>query len=163
MLCTNGEGYIATTQRTSQCTFSDIRTADKASDESRSRLAIEVPRVALLLDAAGIEDVLSKMFAENMDITRLAGIYSIGVGTSSLVQALAKEGLVSAPGLVAHDLTEQHQALLLQGSLSYVLHQDVHYCVLAAARVLLGLCENVRGAPNVVLPRVEILTAENLH
>jgi LacI family transcriptional regulator len=44
-----------------------------------------------------------------------------------------------------------------------VLHQDLHYGVIAAARVLRGLCENVRGALNVVQPRVEILTAENLH
>lgn len=130
-------------------------------EERFAHLKVE-RQIDLPSDPAGIENVLSKMFAENMDITHLAGIYSIGVGTSSVVQALVKTGLVSAPGLVAHDLTEQHQALLLQGSLSYVLHQDVHYCVLSAARVLLGLCENVRGAPNVVLPRVEILTAENL-
>jgi LacI family transcriptional regulator len=29
--------------------------------------------------------------------------------------------------------------------------------------VLRALCENLRGALNVVQPRVEILTAENLH
>ena len=44
-----------------------------------------------------------------------------------------------------------------------MLTQDIHYCVGAAARVLRALCENVRGALNVVQPRVEILTAENLH
>ena len=65
--------------------------------------------------------------------------------------------------MVAHDLTSEHQAMLVNGSLAYVLHQDVHYCVLAAARTLRGLCESIRGAPNVVQPRVEILTAENLH
>jgi len=53
--------------------------------------------------------------------------------------------------------------LLISGAVSYVLHQDIHYCVLTAARVLRGLCENVRGALNAVQPRVEILTAENLH
>ena len=47
-------------------------------------------------------------------------------------------------------------------TLAYVLHQDIHYCVLTAARVLRALCENVRGALNVVQPRIEILTAENL-
>jgi len=44
-----------------------------------------------------------------------------------------------------------------------VLHQDIHYCISTAARVLRALCESVRGALNVVQPRVEILTAENLH
>ncbi len=48
------------------------------------------------------------------------------------------------------------------GSFAYLLTQDIHYCVGAAARVLRALCENVRGALNVVQPRVEILTAENL-
>jgi len=114
-------------------------------------------------DEAGIASVLNKMFANDIDITRLAGVYSVGLGTSGVVKALAAQGLESPPGLVAHDFTEQHQSLLLDASLSYVLHQDVRYCVLTAARVLLGLCENVRGALNVVQPRVEILTAENLH
>jgi LacI family transcriptional regulator len=64
---------------------------------------------------------------------------------------------------VAHGFTALHQAMLVSGALTYVLHQDLHYGVIAAARVLRGLCENVRGALNVVQPRVEILTAENLH
>jgi LacI family transcriptional regulator len=120
-------------------------------------------QIDLPTDEEGITNVLHKVFAQDVDITRLAGVYSVGVGTGGVVQALATQCLAVAPGLVAHDFTEQHQSLLLDGSLSYVLHQDVHYCVLAAARVLLGLCENVRGALNVVQPRVEILTAENLH
>jgi LacI family transcriptional regulator len=53
--------------------------------------------------------------------------------------------------------------MLANGDMAYVLHQDIHYCVLTAARVLRGLCENVRGALSVVQPRIEILTAENLH
>jgi LacI family transcriptional regulator len=64
--------------------------------------------------------------------------------------------------MAAHDLTDQHRSLLSNGSFAYVLTQDIHYCVGAAARVLRALCENVRGALNVVQPRVEILTAENL-
>lgn len=114
-------------------------------------------------DEVDIASALCKVFAEDIDATRLAGVYSVGVGTGGVAQALATRGLKSAPGLVAHDFTEQHQSLLLDDSLTYVLHQDVHYCVLTAARVLRGLCENVRGALNVVQPRVEILTAENLH
>ncbi len=114
-------------------------------------------------DEAGVASLLCKVFAEDIDISRLAGVYSVGVGTGGVVQALAMQNFASAPGLVVHDFTEQHQSLLLDDSLSYVLHQDVRYCVLTAARVLRGLCENVRGALTVVQPRVEILTAENLH
>jgi LacI family transcriptional regulator len=79
------------------------------------------------------------------------------------VKALDALGLGQQVGVVAHDFTDEHRALLGSGGFSYVLHQDIHYCVLAAARVLRALCENVRGALNVVQPRIEILTAENLH
>ena len=105
-----------------------------------------------------------KSFLENeIDLNRLAGIYSVGSGTAGVIQVLSELGLEQKQGLVAHDFTELHQSLLISGDLSYVLHQDIHYCVLTAARVLRALCENVRGALNVVQPPVQILTAENLH
>ncbi len=62
-----------------------------------------------------------------------------------------------------HDLTDVHQALLGRGELAYVLDQDNQYCISTAAKVLRDLCENVRGAIQVVKPRIEILTAENYH
>ena len=61
--------------------------------------------------------------------------------------------------MAAHDLTDEHRTLLSDGSFAYLLTQDIHYCVGVAARVLRALCENVRGALNVVQPRVEILTS----
>lgn len=93
----------------------------------------------------------------------IAGIYNVGSGGAGIVKALADCGLSSQIGTALHDFTDEHRALLGAGALSFLLHQDIHYCVLAAARVLRGLCENVRGALSVVQPRVEILTAENLH
>jgi len=118
-------------------------------------------------DDAGVCQALGRTLTQGLDSMRLAGVYSVGVGTAGIVNALAalppSAASTHVPGLIVHDFTEAHQALLISGALSYVLHQDIHYCVLAAARVLRGLCENVRGALNVVQPRVEILTAENLH
>lgn len=114
-------------------------------------------------DDAGAYQVLKDFLEKDTDPDRLAGIYSVGSGTAGVVQALTELGLQHSQGMVAHDFTELHQSLLISGELSYVLHQDIHYCVLNAARVLRGLCENVRGALNVVQPRVEIMTVENLH
>ena len=114
-------------------------------------------------DDEGAYQALKQFLQDEMDPARLAGIYSVGSGTAGVVWALAELGLEHAQGLVAHDFTETHQSLLISGELAYVLHQDIYYCVLTAARVLRGLCENVRGSLNVVQPRVEILTAENLH
>ena len=114
-------------------------------------------------DDDGVYQLLKQFLQDEIDPARLAGIYSVGSGTAGVVWALAELGLEHAQGLVAHDFTELHQSLLISGELSYVLHQDIYYCVLTAARVLRGLCENIRGSLNVVQPRVEIMTAENLH
>ena len=114
-------------------------------------------------DDAGAETALSQFLASGIEADRIAGIYNVGCGTPGVVNAFARAGLGTVTGKVAHDFTDEHRAMLGAGALSYVLHQDIHYCVLAAARVLRGLCENVRGALSVVQPRVEILTAENLH
>ncbi|MFT3848252.1 MAG: LacI family DNA-binding transcriptional regulator [Propionivibrio sp.] len=114
-------------------------------------------------DDAGVYKCLKEFLRNEIDPACLAGIYSVGAGTEGIVRALKELSIDQAQGLVAHDFTEAHQAFLIGGELSYILHQDIYYCVLTAARVLRGLCENVRGALSVVQPRVEILTAENIH
>ncbi len=122
-------------------------------------------------DDDGAGKALLRFLKKGVDPARVAGIYNVGSGSAGVVRALASAGLGAsgAPGagsaaaVVAHDFTDAHRSLLGAGGLSYVLHQDIHYCVLTAARVLRALCENVRGALNVVQPRIEILTAENLH
>ncbi len=114
-------------------------------------------------DDEGACTALQAFLRGGIDPNRVAGIYNVGSGSAGLARAIEQAGLAPQVGLVTHDLTEEHRNLLGANGLSYVLHQDIHYCVLAAARVLRALCENVRGALNVVQPRIEILTAENLH
>ena len=117
-------------------------------------------------DDAGAASALQRFLAGGVDLARVAGLYNVGSGSAGVVRALAAAGLDPASGevgAISHDFTDEHRALLGSGGLTCVLHQDIHYCVLAAARVLRALCENVRGALSVVQPRVEILTAENLH
>lgn len=109
------------------------------------------------------EAALLRSFADEVDPQRLAGLYNVGSGGAGVARAVARLGLDPAPGVTTHDLCDTHRALLSSGELAYVLHQDVHYCILTAARVLRALCENLRGALTVAQPRVEILTAENLH
>ena len=106
---------------------------------------------------------LLRSFDDEIDPARLAGLYNVGSASSGVARAVASLKLERAPGVAAHDLCEAHRGLLTTGELAYVLHQDIHYCILTAARVLRALCENLRGALSVVQPRVEILTAENLH
>jgi LacI family transcriptional regulator len=94
--------------------------------------------------------------------TPMHALYHVGAGSHGLARALAELGYPGGFPLAAHDLTETHRAMLVSGSLAYVLHQDIHYVVLTAARVLRGLCEGVRGALAVAQPNVDIVTAENL-
>ncbi len=114
-------------------------------------------------DAAAAKAFTRFLAKGGVDPAKIAGLYNVGSGSAGLAQALGAAGLAGLAGMAAHDLTDSHRALLSSGGFAYVLTQDIHYCVGAAARVLRALCENVRGALNVVQPRVEILTAENLH
>ena len=113
-------------------------------------------------DSEGAERTLGEFLAVGIDPARVVGIYTVGSGGAGVAKAWARIGMMHEVGAVAHDLTDEHRTLLTAGALTYLLHQDIHYCVLAAARVLRAQCENVRGALNVAQPRIEILTAENL-
>lgn len=118
----------------------------------------------LPLDDEGTYQALMQYLKTTLDVTSLVGIYSSGgAGTTGVVRALEELGIQRHQGIVVHDLTDTHQSLLGHGDLAYVLDQDNQYCISTAARVLRGLCENVRGALQVVKPRIEILTAENYH
>jgi LacI family transcriptional regulator len=115
-------------------------------------------------DDAGAARAFKKFLNSSaVDMGRVAGVYNVGSGTAGVLKALNDAGLWPQIASIGHDFSDDNRSLLGSGKLSYLLHQDIHYCVLAAARVLRGLCENVRGALNVVQPRIEILTAENLH
>ena len=114
-------------------------------------------------DDDGVCRQLKRFLQKDFDAARLAGVYCVGAGSAGIVRALAAVGFTQMPGIIAHDYTESHRSLLTSGAMAYVLQQDIHYGVMTTARVLKGLCENVRGALNVVQPRIEILTAENLY
>jgi LacI family transcriptional regulator len=114
-------------------------------------------------DTGACRSLLRYLRSDAVDAARIAGIYNVGSGSAGVARAVESLGLTGSVGVVAHDFSDEHRALLGANGLAYVLHQDIHYCISAAARVLRALCENVRGALNVVQPRIEILTAENLH
>ncbi len=114
-------------------------------------------------DDAGAEAMLSEWLRTSCDTRTVAGIYNVGAGSAGVTQALQALGLTSQIPVVAHDFTDVHRTLLGCDKLAYVLDQNIHYCVLSAAKVLQGLCDNVRGAVSVTSPRLDILTAENLH
>lgn len=92
----------------------------------------------------------------------LHAVYSVGPASFGLSRALTELGYDSRLTVAIHDLLEVNRPLLMSHAVTYVLHQDVHYAVNTAAKVLRDLCEGVRGALSVNNPRIEILTPENL-
>jgi LacI family transcriptional regulator len=114
-------------------------------------------------DTGACRALLRYLRSDAVDAAHIAGVYNVGSGSAGVARAIESLGLTGSIAVVAHHFTDEHRALLGANGLAYVLHQDIHYCISAAARVLRALCENVRGALNVVQPRIEILTAENLH
>lgn len=113
-------------------------------------------------DDAGAQKVLQNWLTRDCDTKALAGIYNVGAGSSGITKALHALGLTAQVPVVAHDVTDAHRSLLASDQLAYVLDQNIHYCILSAAKALQALCENVRGAVRVPPPRLDILTAENL-
>ena len=93
---------------------------------------------------------------------RLSAVYNVGPGSFGIARALAAHGYDQSLVFAAHDMLEVHRSMLISGTMSYVLDQDVHYAVTSAARVLRALCDGVRGALSISNPRVDIVTTENL-
>ncbi len=114
-------------------------------------------------DDAGVQAVLRDWLSTHCDTGTLAGIYNVGAGSAGVVRALQELNLASQVPVIVHDFTDVHRSLLGVDQLAYVLDQNIHYCILSAAKVLQALCENVRGAIRATPPRLDILTAENLH
>jgi LacI family transcriptional regulator len=96
------------------------------------------------------------------DGARLSAAYVVGRGSAGVLAALKAEGYDGQFTVAVHDLLEAHRAMLVSGQVSYVLHQDQHYAVMSATRILRALCDSLRGALAVNSPGVEIMTAENL-
>jgi LacI family transcriptional regulator len=108
---------------------------------------------AYALSALALDDAAGKP---------LRAVYNVGPGSFGVARALAELGHDSGLVFTAHDLLEVHRSMLISGTLAYVLHQDVHYAVTTAARVLRALCDGLRGALSVAHPPIEIATLENL-
>ena len=163
-----GGGNRDTLLLSSQATRLSARSSGASASRRPSRNAFRSSRCSARPtcpagDAGACRALLRYLRSKSIDTTRVAGIYNVGSGSAGVARAVESLGLTGSVGVVAHDFTDEHRALLGANGLAYVLHQDIHYCISTAARVLRALCENMRGALNVVQPRVEILTAENLH
>ena len=102
------------------------------------------------------EALTPSRFAEPID-----AIHIVGSSPEVIVRALLVH-CQPHPIVIAHDLIDQHRAMLITGELSYVLYQDIYYAVTTAAKVLRSLCDGMRGALTLGHPKIDIATVENL-
>lgn len=118
-----------------------------------------------LSDVPGDDDDAFERVREALSLRgadRLSAAYVPGAGSAGVLAALKAEGYDTQLTVAVHDLLDTHRRMLVSGQVTYVLHQDVHYAVMSATRILRALSDSLRGALAVSNPSVEIMTAENL-
>ncbi|MEP3277418.1 MAG: LacI family DNA-binding transcriptional regulator [Stappiaceae bacterium] len=90
----------------------------------------------------------------------LVGIYSVGGGNEGIVKALHEKGVAGEVKLIGHNLTAKTQSYLLEGSMDYVLHQNMRRAAEISVNAMISDLES-RQAEFPILP-VEIITKENI-
>ncbi len=111
---------------------------------------------------ASTRDIANVLAAE-LAAHEIFGIYCASELLAPLAASSAQQIREKHITVVAHDATHRNIQLLRDGVASYLLSQDVPYCISHAVQSLKNLRENLRGALAIVQPRIEILTAENTH
>jgi LacI family transcriptional regulator len=91
---------------------------------------------------------------------RLAAVYNAGGGTVGVARALLRAGRAQDVVFVAHEVTPDNRALILDGTLDAVIDQNARHEI----RETLGVLSHaVRGQPyQPMLPRLQLVMRENL-
>ena len=108
-------------------------------------------------DIEGNYIVTCKFISEHPD---LQGIYSVGGGNEGIVRALQDNCVAGEVKLIGHNLTPKTQAYLLDGSMHYVLHQNMRRAAELAVEVMIAQLEH--RIPQLPILPVEIITRENI-
>ena len=90
----------------------------------------------------------------------LAGIYSVGGGTSGIAAALKSRGVAARVVVIGHEATDSNKRLLLDGTLDAVIDQNPR---VEAREALNILAAAVRGTSYIYIPpRLQLVLKENL-
>jgi len=115
-------------------------------------------------DETDVSEKIKNIVEVDEERKEFIGIYCASELLPILTKSLSQRSIQGAwPTIVAHDATERNIELLRASKASYLLSQDIHYCIFTAIQTFKKLTENLRGALAIVQPRVEILTSENMH
>lgn len=129
----------------------------------RHILREEFPHIQILELREIMDDRVKAMDETNALLDQfpdLAGIYSVGGGTSGIATALKARGVASSVVLIGHEATESNKRLLLDGTVDAVIDQNPR---VEAREALNILSAAVRGKPYVFIPpRLQLVLKENL-
>ncbi len=92
----------------------------------------------------------------------LVGLYNIGGGADGVARAIREARRESRMVFVAHGLTPDTRALLIEGTLDAVINQHPHTMVLNCVRIFTNLRDGRSAAAGVEPVRISIVLRENL-
>ena len=93
---------------------------------------------------------------------RLVGVYSMGPGNTSMLEALRHSGRLDDLAVIAHEVTPTTRRALLQNEVSAVITQNPGHLVRSAVRVLRSKCDDLPIFEAQERIRIEIVLRENL-
>jgi LacI family transcriptional regulator, galactose operon repressor len=130
----------------------------------RDRLGTLAPgrRIVAITESEGLDATLRSLVEQALHASPgVVGVYSIGGGNRAIVETFAATG---RPCLVhvAHDLDRDNLELLQGGSLSAVLHHDLHADARNAIRQVLRYHRLLPGAPTSTPANVQVVTPFNV-
>ncbi|MEM7290884.1 MAG: LacI family DNA-binding transcriptional regulator [Pseudomonadota bacterium] len=129
----------------------------------RNVLRMDFPHLDVIQTVSGMDEIVENYHATRKVVESnpdLVGIYSVGGGNEGIVNALSDMNVAGEIRLIGHNLTPKTQAYLIDGSMHYVLHQNMRFAAEATVNALIAYLEN-REPSFPVLP-IEIITRENI-
>ncbi len=110
-------------------------------------------------DTERIARIIKRAFELNPDIS---GVYSIGSGNKSLLEAIEPFRIANSPIIIGHELTPTMRKALIQDNIDAVITQNVGHLARSAIRVLKAKCDNAKLLESQERIRIEIVLRENL-
>lgn len=90
----------------------------------------------------------------------LVGIYNVGGGNEGIVQALQEADLANEVCVIAHNLTPRTRKHLSEGTVNFILHQDMRLLAERSMNAIIGSLAKEHHEPSLI--PIEIVTRENL-
>jgi LacI family transcriptional regulator len=118
-----------------------------------------LPSVEAHDDPARMARIVAQVVARR---DRLVGVYSMGSGNTTLLEALRSSPRCGRLVVIAHELTPATRQALIEGEIDAVIAQNVGHLIRSSLRVLRNLCDGLPIYEAQERLRIEVVLRENL-